>query len=1260
VRAGDVVADRFEVESVAGEGGMATVYRARDRDRGEVVALKVLRSVGDAAFLREAQLLAHIVHPGIVRCIAFGKMDDGRAYIATEWLEGQTLRRKLASGPLPVSEAVDLARRGAEALAAAHQWGVVHRDVTPANILVLGGGAVKLLDFGIAHAGFAPSSTVAGLGTPGYLSPEQARGDARIDPRADVFSLGCVLYECLSGRRPFEAEHSVAALARVLFDEVPRLRELRADVPRALDALVARMLSKEPEARPADGAAVAAELASLAIGDAAPPPASSTSRAALGEQETRTSSVVVGWIGADARDEIVPRLPERVRIEWLPNGAMVAMASGREGSATENAVVCARIALALARARGDARAAVATGRTASRAGDGEGFGDAARRAAELAKAAPGGVALVDEPTAGLLGDRFELGPFAVGLELLRETINGPRTLLGRDVPCVGRDREIGLVLGTAEECFDEQVARVVLLLGPAGIGKSRVREEVVGRLRAFSPRPVAWIARGDPTRSGNAMGLVAQLIASACAIEADDPPEVRGRKIVDRAALHVPLGEVPRVVEFLGVLVRGATEAPSLQLRAAREDPILMGDQLKRAVEDFVLAELRAGPVAMILEDLQWGDAASVRAIDALLARARDLPLFVLALGRPEARDAFPRLWAQREPLELALGALAPKSVAQVVRAALGEVPEGVVEALVERSGGNPFTLEELVRAHASGATSLPDSVIAMLQARIGALEPEARRVLRAASVFGRAFEAEGVLALLGDGVTREQVAAWLEWLGSRELVSRRGAAFAFRHALVRDAAYAMLTDDDRALGHRLAAAWLARSGASDAWTLAAHHEAGHDTAAAARSWAAAAWHALEVSDLGAAAERAARARALAREAPGAMVDEGAMWLIEAEARRWRGEYADAERCAAAALEALAPGGVRWFQAAAELVTAAGSRGNRDDVARVAALVGDALARVDPADAAFVAAVVAVARAALQLTVLGEFRRGDELLGRLAALALPEDALLARGRVQQALATRAAMKPDPGAYVRHTREAVEAFARAGDARNACVQESTLGFALLEVGAVDEARSHLERALGVAEAMGLRAVVATARHALGIAALRGGDAATAVLLQKQAELDLRGRNARLEGGAHMQIALAMLACGELEAARAHATRAVELLCANPPSLAPALAVLSQVRRGAGEVAAALDAATEAMMLLGRLGGLDTGEAKVRLAHGEAMLAAGRDEEARAALAAARRRLEEIAARIDDETLRRGFLERVPDHVRTLELAQSLGA
>src|SRR6185312_14863961 len=258
---GDLVAGRFRVAEVAGTGGMGAVYRAID-ETGEPVAIKVLRA--DSVehldrFAREIRVLAQLRHPGIVRYVADGRLGGGELWLAMEWLAGESLSQRMRRGLSP-ADAIEVIRRVAEALGAAHELGVVHRDVKPSNIMLANGSIeqVKLLDFGVARVANADQlSTRTGImiGTPGYMAPEQARGDRDVGPRADVFALGCILFELLTGEHAFVGDNVMAVLAKILLEDAPRVAELRPELPHELDELVSRMLAKQPAERPADGSA---------------------------------------------------------------------------------------------------------------------------------------------------------------------------------------------------------------------------------------------------------------------------------------------------------------------------------------------------------------------------------------------------------------------------------------------------------------------------------------------------------------------------------------------------------------------------------------------------------------------------------------------------------------------------------------------------------------------------------------------------------------------------------------------------------------------------------------------------------------------------------------------------------------------------------------------------------------------------------------------------------------------------------------------
>jgi len=262
-----VIAGRYILQEVLGTGGMATVWRGRDQVLGRDVAVKVLspQYAADpgfvARFKREARHAAGLSHPRLVTVFDSG-IDGTFPFIVMELVAGRTLRQVLdQTGRLAAGEAVGIAAAVCEALEVAHAAGVVHRDIKPANIVLAGGGEVKVLDFGIARADGADGGTrtQAVLGTAAYLSPEQASGHPA-GPRSDLYSLGCVLFEMLTGAPPFSAESAVGLAYRQVHDDPGPPSARRPGLPERLDQITARLLAKDPAARPASAAAARAGL----------------------------------------------------------------------------------------------------------------------------------------------------------------------------------------------------------------------------------------------------------------------------------------------------------------------------------------------------------------------------------------------------------------------------------------------------------------------------------------------------------------------------------------------------------------------------------------------------------------------------------------------------------------------------------------------------------------------------------------------------------------------------------------------------------------------------------------------------------------------------------------------------------------------------------------------------------------------------------------------------------------------------------------
>jgi tRNA A-37 threonylcarbamoyl transferase component Bud32 len=316
----------YRVTRLLSEGGMGVVYAAEHRLLGRPAAIKLLLDQYSRnpqivqRFFTEARAATAIRHPGIVEIYDFGHQDDGSAYIAMELLEGEDLDTRVRRlGRLPVGQSIHMAMQIASALAAAHAHGVVHRDLKPANIFlvpdpqVIGGERIKLLDFGIAKVAASEADATADpgartqagivMGTPSYMAPEQCLGAAQVDARADLYAVGCILFEMLCGRPPFSGATGMDIIAAHLRQPPPRPREVVPEIPVELEALILLLLEKDPARRPQSASELEAALGVLLVHGAAavmPGPAPVRARRGRGLLVTLAACAVIGAVVAAA------------------------------------------------------------------------------------------------------------------------------------------------------------------------------------------------------------------------------------------------------------------------------------------------------------------------------------------------------------------------------------------------------------------------------------------------------------------------------------------------------------------------------------------------------------------------------------------------------------------------------------------------------------------------------------------------------------------------------------------------------------------------------------------------------------------------------------------------------------------------------------------------------------------------------------------------------------------------------------------------
>lgn len=664
-------------------------------------------------------------------------------------------------------------------------------------------------------------------------------------------------------------------------------------------------------------------------------------------------------------------------------------------------------------------------------------------------------------------------------------------------------------------------------------------------------------------------------------------------------------------------------------------------------------------PVLLVLEDVQWGDLPTVNLVDAALRELAELPWMVLWLGRPEMHERFPKLCSGRNAQYLQLGPLSRRACVALVRRALGaEVSEETAERLAVRSDGHAFFLEELIRTAGRGErTGMPDTVMAMVQARLGRLAVEERRVLRAASVLGEVFWRDGVAALLGETVTQAELGELLEQLEEREFIVRHVESrfageeeFAFRHALVCEGAHAMLTAEDLTTGHQLAAHFLEQVGESDPLVLAQHWEQGGQPERAAEFYLVAAERALVSGDGEAVLSHAQRGMAGARTPE----VKGDLLRVLSQAHLFvRGEWFEGLRVAEETL-AVAPLGSRsWYLAAGSRCLLLAAMGGETAEAEFQRLY-ETLVHAVPAPEAMSAFAETLGYFGYGCATLGWYDRARRLIEKTCQIVEPVSEREPSARASMHL-LRASIEGvwlgDPWHGLEWAEQAARSFEAIGLGSREEVSWTIAGRCAGQLGSLDRALGELRRPCKFK-------AMESFRRLFLIDALRAGGAWG----EARAELELLHEHALTavdQGVARMLLAEVLLGQGALESAEREARAALALLTAYPPCHAFSLATLARTLLAAGRTEEALASAAEAMAGYDRLAPLELYAMRARLVHAEALHAAGEVEQARASLARTARRLEELAAWIEDPDWRRSYLEKVEEHARILALTRSWG-
>ncbi|MCL2825039.1 MAG: protein kinase, partial [Polyangiaceae bacterium] len=895
-------AARFELLTRAGVGAMGEVYRARDLQTRKYVAVKLLhqRATDEerARFHRETATLADLRHPGIVNYVDHGTWTDGRSYFVMEWLDGEDLGRRTARKPLGMADSVEVVRRVAQAISAVHTRGIVHRDLKLTNVFVSYASKhkVKLIDFGVVKP-CEPDDFVTSpgsiIGTPHFMAPEQAHGES-VDVRADVYSLGAMLFRLVTGRHVFPTDHVIAFLGRLVVEDAPLASTVRFDVPRELDQVLAAALSRDREQRPDDAATFARMLARLPAMNNDPPcieqgvatlRRSSDSKHSVvshpnndcphGSLARRVVTVMLADLGIESFSD---ELAQKVRAilgrgaELIPFASSQLLAGfGLNRTRGDEAIRAADAALLIASAIPRSRIVIAIGHTTS-GSDGvdcaDGFGSAGsfdwtgsvagnltgnfdgdfdgvvpcgyggiadeliQEAASALDKTPEGAVRVSPELLGLLRGRFAVHLEESGGVLLRGYMPQPddTATLGVATATVGREAEVEELVSVYRRVMNTACPRAVIVDGPVGFGKSRLRAEVIRQLGAtFGPFEVVS-ARGEATQ-GSISALGRAFRARMGIVDGEHRMSQMGKVtkfLMERGAKLVRDAAV--LGEFVGVPFDCVRSEGNASLNAQ-----LFATRVLDVLEMVLRHDAKSLPQVMVFDDIHLFDESSLDMIGWLLG-CRYLRLVVYAFGREQSSDLSKGLWDKQSVTTVRLGALNSASCDSIARAVLPSLDGRRRRGIIERAEGNAWHLEELLRNAAEHRDDLPLSVEALTQARLDELSSAQRRVVRAASVFGRQFWSGGVSALVGRNVDND-----LRNLEKAGVVSMQSSSkiegqveWFFRQNMVFETVYSSLTPPDRVAWHQAAADWLLQSGLQDPGTVARHSEAGGNHSRAA------------------------------------------------------------------------------------------------------------------------------------------------------------------------------------------------------------------------------------------------------------------------------------------------------------------------------------------------------------------------------------------------------------------------------------------
>jgi len=918
----------YTITEEIGAGGMATVYRAYQPSMDRHVAIKVIRTtiledprIRDR-FQREARLIARLEHPHLLPVYDFDG-DHEPPYIVMRYLEGGTLKQVLAKGDIPFEEVLYMLNQIAQALDYAHRQGVVHRDLKPSNVMIDREGNAFVTDFGIARAaGNHENLTNAGdiVGTPAYMAPEQARGNSDVDRSADIYALGTMLFEMLTGSLPFQHDSHVDVILAHINDPVPSAHARNPRIPAAVDRVIQTAMAKEPGTRYPRAEVMLGELAAaLKVSRAEAPTQLQTLTETLSAEQLRdfearkkdrkkdtpSSSTPseqqrqMTTVHLDATDLATMlyesgRDAEKVRTRmdalWARFGDIAQEGGGVIQSRTDDVGVALwgrsriseddperaiRAALRMRDlVREEARgifgsgwaptdesplpfsAGITTGpvllERSAETGTYTASGATLTLAGRIKDAAPPGTILVAHDTFVQVRGVFTFHPHEPirirgrkdPLEVYIAVLARPRAfrlkargIEGIETKMIGREIELRLLQEAFTLTVEDGETQVVTVVGEAGVGKSRLLYEFTAWSDLIEQKFWLFEARATQPSMLQPYSLTRDLFSFRFQILDSDSLEVVHHKFVDGVASFMGEGTSDQA-DLMGQLVGFDFSDRPAVVEALKDAEAFRRTALGH-LGAFFESATRVNPVVIHVEDIHWADDRSLDLINSLVRENAKLPLFVLCMARPSLYERRPQ-WGegQRFHERIQLEPLSQLSSRRLVRELLKkmpEVPPELRDMIVERADGNPFYIEELIKALIDdsvivkgdeswsidrsrlSSVRIPPTLTGVLQSRLDSLPVELQQLLQRVSVVGRAFwQSAAIHVSRGEGLDGDEIETMLEDLRGREMVLRREESsfagtveYVFRHAILRDVTYGTLVPRQRRALHKLTADWL-------------------------------------------------------------------------------------------------------------------------------------------------------------------------------------------------------------------------------------------------------------------------------------------------------------------------------------------------------------------------------------------------------------------------------------------------------------------